>query len=84
MGMLKSICLSDKNTDYYRPLIIRPLSNSSTRSRDLPPESRDQLYPSLLGPSGHMTWEEGHVTSLTSWRATCDISTPSFDQPTNF
>ena len=29
-----------------------------------------------------MTGEEGHVTSLTSWRAACDISARSFGVPT--
>ena len=51
-------------------------------SRDLPPQSRDQLHPSLLGTAGHVTGEEGHVTSLTSWRAACDISAQSFGLPT--
>ena len=31
-----------------------------------------------------MTGEEGHVTSLTSWRAACDISARSFGLPTNY
>ena len=33
---------------------------------------------------GHVTGEEGHVTSLTSWRAACDISARSFGLPTNY
>ena len=32
--------------------------------------------------AGHVTGEEGHVTSLTSWRAACDISARSFGLPT--
>ena len=31
-----------------------------------------------------MTGEEGHVTSLTSWRAACDISARSFGLPTKY
>ena len=38
----------------------------------------------LLGAAGHVTGEEGHVTSLTSWRAACDISARSFGLPTNY
>ena len=58
------------------------LSSSLMRSRDLPPQSRDQLYPISWGAAGHVTGEEGHVTSLTSWRAACDISARSFGLPT--
>ena len=58
------------------------LFSSLMRSRDLPPQSRDQLYPINWGAAGHVTGEEGHVTSLTSWRAACDISARSFGLPT--
>ena len=40
------------------------------------------IYPRLLGEAGHVNGEEGHVTSLTSWRAACDISARSFGLPT--
>ena len=60
------------------------LSSSSTRSRDLPPQLRDRLHPSLLGTAGHVTGEEGHLTSLTRWRAACDISARSFGLLTNY
>ena len=58
------------------------LSSSLTRSRDLSPQSRDQLYPISVGTAGHVTGQEGHVTSLTSWRDACDISARSFGLPT--
>ena len=32
----------------------------------------------------HVIGEGGHVTSLTSWRAACDISARSFGLPTNY
>ena len=60
------------------------LSSSSTKSRDLLSQSRDQLYPISWGTAGHVTGEEGHVTSLTSWGAACDISARSFGLPTNY
>ena len=44
----------------------------------------DQLYPISVGTAGHVTGEEGHVTSLTSWRAACDMSARSFGLPTDY